>query len=74
MSWMAGIVACLAFCSAAHVIAVVITNKVIVSWTCGARTVRFIPGQYPPAPLSGLILELDAKKLVRFSLALLTYL
>ena len=44
-------------CGAARVIAVVITivvfaNKVIVSWTCGTRTVRFMPGQYPPAPLS----------------------
>ena len=64
----------LAPCGAARVIAVVIAivvfaNKVIVSWTCGARAVRFMLGQYPLAPLSG-----RSKKLVGFSLALLTYL
>ena len=48
----------LAPCGAARVIAVVIAivvfaNKVIVSWTCGVRAVRFMLGQYPLAPLSG---------------------
>lgn len=54
----------------AVVIAIVVfANKVILSWTCGARAVRFMLGQYSPAPLSG-----RCEKLLGFSAALLTYL